>query len=146
MRTFLSIIALFIYFPVHAGPAGDSLRVVVKGLRNHEGLMNITLFDSATGFPGDIDRAVQWDSKAIEGDSVMFTFYGLSPGEYAFAVLHDENGDGKMNKVFPGLPKEGFAFSTNYRPVIRAPSFKDVSFPVGGKNVVLHVELIYYFR
>lgn len=36
-----------------------------------------------------------------------------APGDYAVKVLHDRNGDRRMNKNFLGWPKEGFGYSRN---------------------------------
>jgi uncharacterized protein (DUF2141 family) len=56
-------------------------------------------------------------------------FHGLEPGEYSLLVVHDENGNGKMDKTM-GIPREGFGFSRN--PAIRMgpPRYQDVHFTV----------------
>lgn len=58
-------------------------------------------------------------------------FDGLPSGSYAIALIHDENGNNKLDTSF-GIPREGFGFSRN--PVIRfgPPSFASAQFPVAG--------------
>jgi len=51
-------------------------------------------------------------------------------GEYAIALYHDENNNGKCDRNFFGIPKEGFAFSNNVKPFLSAPSFKSCKFSV----------------
>lgn len=53
-------------------------------------------------------------------------FDNLPSGTYALALIHDENGNGKLDTVM-GIPREGFGFSNN--PAIRfgPPSFKSAS-------------------
>lgn len=56
-------------------------------------------------------------------------FDGLPSGSYAIALIHDENGNNKLDTVL-GIPREGFGFSRN--PAVRfgPPSFKAAQFPV----------------
>ena len=49
-------------------------------------------------------RSVEVDPNAM---SAQVTFKDLPQGSYAVSVLHDENGNGKMDKNFVGMPKEG---------------------------------------
>ena len=43
----------------------------------------------------------------------MCRFFRAPKGLYAIAALHDEDGDGEMDKNFIGLPVEGYACSRN---------------------------------
>ena len=56
-------------------------------------------------------------------------FTDLPSGTYALALIHDENGNGRLDTMF-GIPREGFGFSRN--PVIRfgAPSFRSAEVAV----------------
>lgn len=67
----------------------------------------------------------------------------LPPGDYAIAIIHDENGNGKLD-TFAGIPKEGVGFSRN--PVLRfgAPSFSSAQFSVAGSAVRQDVKLKYF--
>ncbi len=38
-------------------------------------------------------------------------FEDISPGTYALAVIHDENGNGKLDTNWVGIPTEGYGFS-----------------------------------
>ncbi len=58
----------------------------------------------------------------------MFDFTGLPTGNYAIAILHDENDDMKMNTNFLGLPKEGYGFSNNVMGAFGPPGYNKANF------------------
>lgn len=67
----------------------------------------------------------------------------LAPGSYAIAIIHDENGNGRLD-TFAGIPREGVGFSRN--PALRfgAPSFRAASFPVTGAPVEQGIRIKYF--
>jgi uncharacterized protein (DUF2141 family) len=67
----------------------------------------------------------------------------LPPGQYAIAIVHDENRNGRLD-TFAGIPREGVGFSRN--PVLRfgAPSFRAASFSVAGSAVEQDIRLKYF--
>ena len=67
----------------------------------------------------------------------------LAPGDYAIAIIHDENRNGRLD-TFAGIPREGVGFSRN--PVLRfgAPSFRSASFTIGGAPVAQDIHLKYF--
>lgn len=122
----------------------SDLRVEVEGLRNQKGKISITVFNSPEGFPEDIDRAYRWKTLDLSEEKPVFTFEDLPAGEYAYAILHDEDGDGEMKKNLLGIPREGFGFSNNYQPRIKNPSFQDASFSLNGGSKTHQIEIIYF--
>lgn len=52
-------------------------------------------------------------------------------GTYAIAVVHDENGNNKMDRAL-FLPKEGFGFSRNPTITTGPPRFSSASFAIDG--------------
>jgi uncharacterized protein (DUF2141 family) len=65
------------------------------------------------------------------------------PGGYAVAVFHDENGDGKFNRNFLGIPTEGFGLSNNPPIHLGTPSFESVRFEAGDGQTTIHVRMHY---
>ena len=137
-------ILLFIPFILNAQKDGSMLKVNVEGLRNTTGTLRITLFSSADGFPEDAEKSYDARSIDITDREMSFYFSDIPQGNYAFAILHDEDGDGKMRKNLVGIPREGFAFSENYKPKISSPSFEDAMFEVKKGVNVERVSIIYY--
>lgn len=76
--------------------------------------------------------------------AAMLRFEGLPSGTYALALIHDENGNGRLDTVM-GIPREGFGFSNN--PAIRfgPPSFKSASVGITSGTTDEQVKIKYLF-
>ena len=59
---------------------------------------------------------------------VRLVVEGLAPGSYAVSVIHDENGNRRLDKNFVGIPTEGVGFSHNPRVTFGPPAFARASF------------------
>ena len=139
----LTIALITLCYNSYSQEKGD-LRIEVEGIRNASGHVSIALFSSENGFPEKSENAFKLQVQEIKNGQAVFNFQFLPPGNYAFAVLHDENKDGEMKKNILGIPREGFAFSQNFKPKIGAPDFEEASFKLNsGTNKVI-VRMIYY--
>ena len=109
-------------------PARSDLHVDVTGLRSAKGVVRACLTSRAEGFPdcgpGDREMAVP-----AEG-AVSFDFPAVAPGRYAIALIHDENGNGRMDRALLLMPKEGYGFSRDAPVVMGPPSFAQAAFDV----------------
>jgi uncharacterized protein (DUF2141 family) len=128
-RSFLCCgIALAAVLLLGAGPAPTGVDLTIENLRNARGILRLCVTSDPRYFPDCSD-----DPAAISR-SVAATEHGatfdLPAGRYAVSLIHDENGNGKLDTTL-GIPREGFAFSRN--PAIRfgPPRYDEVSFPVG---------------
>ena len=74
--------------------------------------------------------------------AITLTFEDVAPGEYALAVMHDENGDGQMNMSPAGMPEEGFTFS-NGGALQGMPTFEAHKFTVSEDGATLTETMIY---
>lgn len=71
---------------------------------------------------------------AVKASSAAhFTIAAPANGTYAIALVHDENGNNKMDMAL-FLPKEGFGFSRNPAIGMGAPKFASASFAVSGET------------
>ena len=127
-----------------AAPAevAQPLSVEVSGLRSEKGRLLICVTRAPAHFPDcsdDPDKR-HFTLPATRGPMQL----GLLPADnYAIAVIHDENGNGKLD-TFAGIPREGVGFSQN--PVLRfgAPSFKSATFPIAGAPVQQQIRMKYF--
>jgi uncharacterized protein (DUF2141 family) len=126
-----------------AAPTAAVLHVRVVNLRNSTGQVICTLFNSPVGFPSDSSEAVGQIAVSIKDNAAVCSFGGLAPGKYALVVFHDENGNGKFDRNWLGLPKEGYAFSNNVRPVFSPPPFRAAAFDYAGGDQWLTVTMRY---
>jgi uncharacterized protein (DUF2141 family) len=130
--------------PLYAqSPPPARVHVFVSGLRNAKGQVACALFRSAGGFPKDASKAVAHQEVRIAGAQATCNFEGVPPGQYAVAVFQDENGNGKMDTNFIGMPREGVGSSNNLKTRIGPPKFADAAFTVGGSNVDLQITVRY---
>jgi uncharacterized protein (DUF2141 family) len=122
-----------------------TLRVRVTGARNTKGKIGVTLFQNAQGFPDDTSKAIRQQSVEIDPNtmSAQVTFKDVPQGTWAVSVLHDENGNGKMDKNFVGMPKEGYGASNNPKKKKRAPSFDEAKFSLNASEQTVEIYLIY---
>jgi uncharacterized protein (DUF2141 family) len=119
-----------------------TLIVDVQGLRSTTGQLAVALFDRAEAFP-DQGGARAGSVIAAKHRHHRFEFRDLRAGRYAVAVLHDENGNGKMDFNLVGIPIEGFGFSNNARVVFGPPSFDAAAFTLRVKRGRISIDAKY---
>ncbi len=108
------------------------INVEITGLRNNNGYVLVSLFKEGSGFPDQAEKAVRKAKLGISNRKAAIVFSDIQPGQYAIAILHDENSDQKMNTNALGIPKEGYGFSNNVTGAFGPPSFKRASFKYNG--------------
>lgn len=108
------------------------IRVEITGLRNNNGYVLVSVFKEGNGFPDQAEKAVRKAKLGINNRKAAIVFNDIQPGQYAISILHDENGDQKMNTNGLGIPKEGYGFSNNVTGAFGPPSFKRASFKFNG--------------
>jgi uncharacterized protein (DUF2141 family) len=122
-----------------------TLTVRVTGARNTRGKIWVTLFQGAQGFPDDPSKASRQQSADIDPNamSAQVIFKDLPQGPFAVSVLHDENGNRKMDKNFVGMPKEGYGASNNPKKKRRPPTFDEAKFSLNSAEQTIDIALIY---
>lgn len=79
----------------------------------------------------------------IKGKEASFEFSDIKPGNYAIAVIHDENINGELDSNFFEVPTEGYGFSSDAEVNMSAPSFDDAEFFYDGGDLQLSIKLNY---
>lgn len=120
-----------------------TLTLEVVALRNKAGLINVAVFSSPDGFPGNPDKAMRSGSFAITELPLIIEFTNLPIGSYAIAAHHDENMDAKLNCNALGIPKEGIGFSGDPKIWKGAPSFQRSVFEFGPGNTLVSLTMKY---
>lgn len=121
-------IALFLIFSLDsvAEQYPQKLTVLVEGGKASTGQVIASLFSSADNFlKAPVVKQVMPIDDAGE---VRFVFNELKAGRYAISVVYDENGDGKLDTGFLGIPSELVGFSNNVKGIFGPPSFHKASF------------------
>jgi uncharacterized protein (DUF2141 family) len=126
--------------------AGSRLNIEIEGIANPRGNICFTIFERSEGFPRDGAKALQAECRPISNLPVTLTLEGLTAGNYAVAVFHDENADGQLNTNAVGIPQEGFGFSNNPPILTGAPKFSEATFFVAGQNTTVRITMKYLLR
>ena len=110
-------------------------------LRNAHGAAYCELFRNADGFPKKASKALARVKAEIKDNSADCEFRNLPLGTYAVAAFHDENGNGRLDSSFLGIPKEGVGTSNDATGHWGAPSFDKAKFVVDGeeKRIAIHI-------
>lgn len=120
-----------------------SLTVKVEHLRNSEGVVQFALYNKDGSIPDEKYKKYYKKKIAqVDHNTSKVTFTDLPTGKYAVNILHDENGDGKIDKKFV-LPKEGIGFS-NYESIgfSNKPKFSKASFELKS-DMKVNIKVIY---
>lgn len=118
----------------------QKVTIQITGIREQKGNVIIGIYDDAELFGRD-GSEIRKLSVPVDSEKVTVTMEGLKEGEYAFAVVHDKNGNGKCDYNMLGIPKESFGFSNNVRPKWKIPSFNDVKVNVED-GTILRIKLL----
>jgi len=120
------------------------LEVGVANVRSAKGLIRVCLTADPDNFPACVDDA-DAVTRTMPAGQREVRFDGLAPGQYAVAVIHDENGNARLD-TFAGIPREGFGFSRN--PAIRfgPPKFAAARFTLAGADAQMQqIRMRYIF-
>lgn len=120
------------------------ITVNIRELKKPEGMLGVLLYSSKQGFPDKPDRALARRVKKISGTEHEVRFENIPYGTYAVSVLHDENSNGKMDKTFIGIPREGFGVSNNPKIRTGPPKFSEALFSLDQKQAEVTVTMKYF--
>jgi uncharacterized protein (DUF2141 family) len=139
---FYSILAIFSYFYTGFSQTG-TLEVQLTGIQDKPGVIRVVLFADQDGFPNDHLKASESMNFEIEGPEIIFQFENILYGDYAIAILHDENKNGKMDYNFFRMPREGFGFSNNASGTLGPPNFDASKFTLNSELKTLKIKISY---
>ncbi len=132
MKKILYLIILFlINFSVFAQKG--KIKVEISNIKKEVGVIYIGIYNIAETFP-KADVVFEKEIKA-QSSTVNYTFTNIPVGNYAVAVYHDEDEDGKIDRYFFGMPSEHYGFSRN-PSVFGLPDYKLCSFKLEEKKIV----------
>jgi len=117
------------------------LTVVVDNLESSSAPVVMGVYGTSNTFLDTKDQLKEYRFKPKKGKLVA-TINDLKYGEFAMAIYQDVNSDGKINKSVIGMPQEPYAFSNNYKPVIKAPTFENCKFAYNAHENTIRITLI----
>ena len=151
MKALISVVLISIFPAVAQTPRESpsvktgTVAVHVTGFRNHEGLARFALFRGEKGFPNDTGKAYRKEVRDIDRDTINVHVDGVEYGTYAVSVYHDANSNGKLDRKWRIIPKEGVGSSNYTREKKRKPSFRESSFEVNSDTTYVTIAIQYLF-
>ena len=142
----LAIFLLALPAPPRADDASKAagIKVELTGMRNDNGKLGCSLFNGPEGFPRDGSKVFRHAWAPIKNVRGECFFSGVPAGDYAVSVFHDENGNGKFDMNWMGMPLEGYGFSNNVKPMLKAPSLDECKFHYDGTGIKeIPIDMIY---
>ena len=128
----------------NAPGARQDVVVTAVDLRSAQGTVLACLTPRDGTFP-DCGEDARAHRKMVRANTrVTIVFNDVAPGEYAVSLLHDENGNGKVDKSL-FVPKEGFGFSNDAAVRFGPPRFSAAAFKVGQSEPVYQTIRMRYF-
>lgn len=105
----------------------SEFKLFIEGINELKGEIRIAMFDSKEKYTKDPIHAIVLP---VDSTTIIWTQEMLPFGEYAIAVYHDKNENGKIDTNFLGIPKEDYGFSNNARGRFGPASWQDSKFTV----------------
>jgi uncharacterized protein (DUF2141 family) len=134
------LVTLGILFFYMAAGAQNRVSASISNFHNNKGVARACIFSSAAAF--EKMEAIKCIALPLNDHRAEVIFDDLPDGNYAIFVFHDQNNNGRMDKNFLGMPREGYGASLNKLPFAAAPKFSDNSFTLeNGKPLKLHIRL-----
>jgi len=125
-------------------PTTGQVTVHLSGFRNHTGKALLALFTSKKGYPEKGKLAFKRAAAPIRHNAAKVVFRDVPAGEFAVVVLHDENGNKKMDKNFLGMPQEGWGVSRNPKTRMRPPNWGESALRLdAGASVRVDIKMKY---
>ena len=99
--------------------------IKVTGIRSPIGKIVLNVFKDNASYDAEKPyKNFVFDKKAMANGTLTVDFE-IEPGIYGFTIVDDENNNGKIDKNFIGVPKEGFGFSNFFMEKMKKPKFDD---------------------
>ncbi len=118
-----------------------TLTLKINDLMEARGAIRVAVFQKEKDFL-HTDKAVFL--KVIEVNNIhpiYFEIDSLTYGEYAIAVFHDLNHNGKLDTNWLGIPKEPYAFSNDAGKKWKKPSFSEAKISFDARSNIVELNL-----
>lgn len=123
--------------------AGDVI-ITVTDIRSSKGVVRACMTTREDIFPKCIKDPAAHRTVVKADGSVEIRFTGVKPGDYAIALLHDENDNGKADRAMGMMPKEGYGFSRDAPVKMAPPKFGDAVFRQGEGTSRMTIKMRYF--
>lgn len=108
-----------------------------------DGTLMIAWYDNPDDFgKGETGKMIYSQKVSIKTQSASTILLdNTKVGEYAIKLFFDENGNGKIDTNFMGIPKEAYGFSNNVYPAMRGANYEEAKFRFSAQNTVIKIRM-----
>ena len=145
----IALLLLAAAAPLALGPAtahateSAGLSIRMSGFRSAGGQVLVAIYRGEQGFPGSADRAWKTVVTRVSDGRASISLADLPLGDYAIAVVHDENSNNKLDTSWIGIPREGIGTSNNAKGRMGPPKYRDAKFSVTAAGAVQTIKIAY---
>lgn len=124
------------------GETGNgTLTVRISDLESNEGCLRLAVYDRGNFLVKDQEVYTKMFYLEKAGQNLVVEVRDLTFGDYAVAIFHDINDNGKLDTNFLGIPTEPYAFSNNPGVKWRSPSYEETRFEFSKDQQVIEVTM-----
>lgn len=144
-RPLLALMALLLPTAAWAEEAAGTGALTVRftALRSAKGMIRACLTRNPDHFLTCDKDPAAFKASIAAGPEAQIAFRDVPPGDYALAIAHDENGNGKVD-TFMGIPREGVGFSRDPAMRFGPPKWDAARFHVAAGPTAMTVKLKYF--
>ncbi|MES2620423.1 MAG: DUF2141 domain-containing protein [Bacteroidota bacterium] len=117
------------------------LTVNITNLESPTAPVELSIYGKGNKFPAPDGQLKKYRFTPKNG-KLSAQLSNISYGEFAIAIYQDNNNSGDIDKNALGIPKERYAFSNNFKPTIKAPSFSDCKFAYNAKDNTINIAML----
>ncbi|MES2325000.1 MAG: DUF2141 domain-containing protein [Pseudomonadota bacterium] len=114
------------------------LTIHIDDVKSTSGNVLVAVYNSEGSF---LKQPAKTNGTAAATPGSTVVIKDLPEGEYAFAVYHDANANGKMDKNIIGIPTEDYAFSNNAMGKMGPPNYASARITVAAAGTTARVSL-----
>tara|TARA_B100000963_G_C22457518_1_gene594125 strand:- start:23 stop:466 length:444 start_codon:yes stop_codon:yes gene_type:complete len=116
----------------------STFTLMINGVQEPVGEIRIAVFDSENRF---LEKPRYAEIVPVVNPIIEWQLKDLAYGQYAIAVYHDKNKNGKLDTNILGIPLEQYGFSNNARGKFGPASWSEAKFTVKARSAVHHIQL-----
>jgi uncharacterized protein (DUF2141 family) len=121
-----------------------TILVHIRNIKNNKGQVNVNLFNKEDGFPGNYKKAYKIIRTVItDTNNILVEFSNLEYGNYAIAIIHDEDLNNELKTGLFGKPLEGYGFSNNVKGLVGPPDYKEAIIHLDTNKLELSILMNY---
>ncbi|QRR02427.1 DUF2141 domain-containing protein [Dyadobacter sandarakinus] len=119
----------------------QNISMTISNIKSRDGQILVAVFTNQQNFKDEKAAFKHQFSKTSVSNGILKVNFDLPAGTYGIALIDDQNKNGKLDKNFVGIPKEGVGFSNFYLSGVSKPDFDDFKFDVKTSAVAVECKL-----